>query len=315
MVTNELQTMQESTFNYDFNPATIEIKDYEGLVERAEMVADHYENLVLKNSTLSEINESHRELNSFIRGLDESRLNVKRQYNEPLKEFENKIKVLTDTLNKPLQDIKDARDEILEAQEEARKEALVDYLERTLEDSDIEVDDLEFESSWTNKGNWTDKLSPRKSLKEELEREISILEEEHKRKVADRKVLESFLNDKGMEHEGWIAQLEYRESLEIIQDIQRAEKKREEKEQREKDAAQARINQQAKEVEELMKVPTEDVVDRQFEEVKPEVITEQIEVTGTMEQLNKLNQFLVANQIEVRPIVNVMNKTEDDLPF
>lgn len=299
MVTNELQTMQESTFNYDFNPATIEIKDYEGLVERAEMVADHYENLVLKNSTLSEINESHRELNSFIRGLDESRLNVKRQYNEPLKEFENKIKVLTDTLNKPLQDIKDARDEILEAQEEARKEALVDYLERTLEDSDIEVDDLEFESSWTNKGNWTDKLSPRKSLREELEREVSILEEEHKRKVADRKVLESFLNDKGMEHEGWIAQLEYRESLEIIQDIQRAEKKREEKEQREKDAAQARINQQAKEVEGLMKVPTEDVVDRQFEEVKPEVITEQIEVTGTMEQLNKLNQFLVANQIEV----------------
>lgn len=315
MVTNELQTMQESTFSYDFNPATIEIKDYEGLVERAEMVADHYDKLVFKNSTLSEINESHRELNSFINGLNEGRLNVKRQYNEPLKEFENKIKVLTDTLNKPLQDIKDARDEILEAQEEARKEALVDYLERSLKDSDIEVDDLEFESSWTNKGNWTEKLNPRKALQDELEREISTLEEGHRRKVADRQVLESFLDDKGMEHEGWIAQLEYRESLEIIQDIQRAEKNREEKERREKEAAQERVSQQAKEVEELMNVPAEEVINRQFEEVKPEVITERIEVTGTIEQLNELNQFLVASRIKVRPIVNALNETEDDLPF
>lgn len=307
--------MQESTFSYEFDPAVIEIKDYEGLMERAEMVADHYGNLVFKNSTLSEINESHRELNSFIKGLDESRLNVKRQYNEPLKEFEKKIRALTDTLNEPLQNIKDARDEILEAQEEARKEALIDYLERQLEGSDVEVDDLEIQSSWTNKGNWTEKLNPRKALKDELEREIETLEEEFKRKATDRKVLESFLDDKGMEHEGWIAQLEYRESLEIIQDIQRAEKEREEKERREKEAAQQRVKQQAEEVEKMMEVPAEDIVERQFEEVEPELITERIEVTGTVEQLNKLNQFLVVNQIKVRPIVNAINETEDDLPF
>ena len=321
MTENELMTMQEGTFSYDFKPATIEIKDYENLVKTAQMVADHYDSLVFKNSTLSEINESHRELNSFINGLNESRLSVKRQYNEPLKAFEDKIKVLTNTLNKPLQDIKDARDEILVAQEEARKEALIDYLERQLKETNVRVEDLEIEDSWTNKGNWTDKLNPRKVLTDEIKKHIEYVKEEFRKKIADRQILETFLDDKGMEHEGWVAQLEYRESLDIIQDIQRAEEERKQKEQQEKDAAERRLQEKAQEVEQLMDQPVEEVPDgiaRTFEEakqVKPQLITERIEVTGTVEQLNQLNQFLVAKGIKVQPIIDETNETTDDLPF
>lgn len=315
MSKNELMTMQEGTFNYDFKPATIEIKDYDNLVKTAEMVANHYNGLVFKNSTLSEINESHRELNSFINGLNESRLNVKRQYNEPLKEFEEKIKSLTNTLNRPLQDIKGARDKILEAQEEARKEALIDHLERQLEDSDVRLEDLTVESSWTNKGNWTEKLNPRKTLSDEIKQHIEYVQEEFRKKVADRKILETFLDDKGMEHGGWIAQLEYRESLEIIQDIQRAEEKRKQKEQQEKDAAERRLQEKTIKVEDMMEKSVNKIVEREFEEVPPRLITERIEVTGTVEQLNQLNQFLVSSGIKVQPIIDETNNVEDGLPF
>lgn len=315
MTKNELMTMQEGTFSYDFKPATIEIKEYDNLIKTAEMVAGHYDSLVFNNSTLSEINESHRELNSFINGLNESRLNVKRQYNEPLKEFEEKIKVLTNTLNKPLQDIKGARDEILKAQEEARSEALIDYLGRQLKGSNVRIEDLEIEGGWTNKGNWTDKLNPRKVLTDEIQKHIGSVQEEFRKKIADRQILETFLDEKGMEHEGWIAQLEYRDSLEIIQDIQRAEEKRKQKEQQEKDAAEIRLHEDAKKVEQLMDNPIEEIVDREFEEVAPQLITERIEVTGTVEQLNQLNQFLVAKGISVQPIVDEVNETADDLPF
>lgn len=315
MTKNELMTMQESTFSYDYKPATIEIKNYDELVKTAEMVAGHYESLVFKNSTLSEINESHRELNGFINGLNESRLNVKRQYNEPLKEFEDKINSLSDTLNKPLQDIKTARDEILIAQEEARKEALIDYLERVLVDEVVQVEDVEIKDSWTNKGNWTDKLNPRKKLVNEIEHNINILSEEIKRRDADKKVLESFLDDKGMEHEGWVAQLEYRESLEIIQDIQQVENDKKQKEQQEKQAAERRMQEKANEVERMMEKPIDKIVEREFEEVAPDIVTERIEVTGTIEQMNDLNEFLVSRGIKVRPIIDESNNIKDDLPF
>ncbi|MDN6409278.1 MAG: DUF1351 domain-containing protein, partial [Tetragenococcus halophilus] len=244
MAKNELMTMRESTFQYDFKPAEIEIKDYKGLVERAELVAKHYDSLVLTNSSLKEINETHRELNSFVKGLEEGRLNVKREYNKPLNDFETKIKDVVGVLNKPLQDIKDARDEILIAQEETRKKALKDYLNRQLKDSKARIEDITIDDKWTNKGNWTDKLNPRKPLKEEIKKEIEFIVEEYRKKIADREVLEAFLDEKGMEHEGWISQLEMRDSLSIIQEIQRVEKEKKQKEKRKKELEEERKRQE-----------------------------------------------------------------------
>lgn len=313
--------MKENTFQYDFKPAEIEIKDYKGLVERAKLVAKHYDSLVLTNSSLKEINDTHRELNSFVKGLDEGRLNVKRQYNKPLDEFETKIKGVIGVLNKPLQDIKDARDEILIKQEEARKEALMDYLERQLEDSKVRVEDIAINDKWTNKGNWTEKLNPRKPLKEEIKKEISFIEEEHRKKNADREVLEAFLDEKGMEHEGWVSQLDIRDSLSIIQEIQRIEKKKELKEKRRKEEEEEIKNRQAKEKQQenqAIKEKPSTGIERAFEEKKEpavRLITERIKVTGTLEQLKELNDYLVEEGIKVEPIINQENETKDDLPF
>lgn len=314
MTKNELMTIEQGTFKYDFKPAVIEINDYDKLVETSEMIAKHYDSLVLKDSELSEINEVHRELNSFIRGLDEDRLKVKREYNEPLKEFEDKIKHVTGLLNKPLQDIKGARDEILTKQEEARTEALNDYLERQLKDSKVRIEDIEVPSNWINKGNWTEKLNPRKKLVDEVKREIERLEEENKKKLADREVLEAFLDEKGMEHEGWTSQLEYRSSLDIIQEIQRIEEHKKEMEEAE------RLHKLEVEEENKSAIPTPEEAEflefeREFEEVEEQTITEKIKVTGTIEQLNKLNQFMVENGITVEPIIDEDDLIVDDLPF
>lgn len=310
MTKNELMTMKENAFNYEFKPAEIKINDYKGLVERADIVAKHYDSLVLTNSSLSEINETHRELNSFVKGLEEGRLNVKREYNKPLSEFESKIKSVVKTLEKPLQNIKDARDEILKKEEELRQESLIDYLERQLKDSNVRVEDLTIEDSWTNKGNWTEKLNPRKKLTEEIIKQIELMEEEHKRKLADREVLERFLDEKEMDHEGWTSQLEFRDSLSIIQEIQRAEDNKKKKEQAAKEATK---REEVKKREN----PAEDGISQVFQEVKqlkPELVTETIKVTGTVEQLKNLSQYLDKNQINYIPVPEA-DYAKDDLPF
>lgn len=301
---NDLMTIKQGTFTYDFQPAEIKVNDYERLVETAEMIAKHYDNLVLTNAELSEINETHRELNSFIKGLDEDRKKVKREYNEPFEEFESKINHVTDLLKQPLQDIKDARDEILTKQEETRKEALYDYLERQLKGIEVRIGDIEIPSQWTNKGNWTDKLNPRKSLKEEIEKEIERIEEENKRKLKEREVLETFLDEKGMEHEGWTSQLEYRDAFDIIKDIQRNEerKKQDEEDKKQYEAERKRIIETEK----------EPVFERDFEEVEPELVTEKIEITATRKQLEEIYKYLDLNLIKFKPVIE---ETLDDLPW
>lgn len=333
MSKNELMTMKEGTFQYEFKPAEIEINDYEGLLERAELVAAHYGNLVLTNSSLKEINETHRELNSFVKGLEEGRLNVKREYNKPLNKFETKIKNVVGVLNKPLQDIKDARDEILIMQEETRKKALIDYLEMKLKDSKVRIDDLEIKDSWTNKGNWTEKLNPRKPLKEEIKKDIGFIEEEYRKKIANREVLEAFLDEKGLEHEGWLSQLDHRDSLSIIQEIQRTEKIKKQRAQEEEERNERRLKQQEEvkkqnELREQQKSEDEEItrsepetnsgIGASFQKAKepePQLIRERIQVTGTLDQLNGLKRYLHENGIKVEPIIDAENETKDDLPF
>lgn len=301
---NDLMTIEQGTFTYDFQPAKVEINNYDKLVETAEMIAKHYDSLVLTNADLSEINEVHKELNSFINGLNEDRKKVKREYNEPLKEFEDKIKSVTGLLNKPLQEIKNARDEILTKQEEAREEALEDYLERQLKGIEVRIGDIEIPSQWTNKGNWTDKLNPRKPLKEEIEKEIERIEEENKRKLKEREVLETFLDEKRMEHEGWISQLEYRDAFDIIKDIQRNEerKKWDEENKKQYEAERKRI----------IETEDEQVFERDFEEVAPELVTEKIEITATRKQLEEIYKYLDLNLIKFKPVIE---ETLDDLPW
>jgi len=323
---NELKTIQEGTFSYDFKPAELTINNYEDIQGTVKEIAKHYKNTVFEEDDLDGIRQAHQELNSFRKGLEEGRKNVKREYNKPLKDFERDVKSLVALIDEALDPIKEQRDEILDAQEEARREALNDYLERQIKDTNVRMDDLEIEDSWTNKGNWTKKLNPRKKLKEEIERHLDEIKEEYKRKIAERNTLEAFLDEKDMDHEGWISQLEYRDALEIIQEIQRTEakKKEAEKERAEQEAEQAKRNNEQNEANDELRYDktggadlsgkTGEVVEQIFDEEfdEPEMITKEISVTGTQEQLEQLNEYMNNNNIVFEPIIE---ETTDDLPW
>ncbi len=322
---NELITIEEGTFSYDFKPAELTINNYDEIKKTITSVTEQYKNRVYQDDDLETLKEDHKMLNSLRTGLEDGRKNVKKTIMEPYETFEAEVNELVSLIDEPLNDIKAGRDEILEAQKEVRYEALIDYVERQLKDSNVRMEDLEIRDSWTNKGNWTEKLNPRKKLTDEIKHHIEVIEEYHKNKIAQREVLEKFLESKGMEIEGWIDQLEYREATEIMDSIQKAEEKRKKEE-----AEKERIAQAEREVDERTEQElkydksngefddrTEEIIEDVFKETFDDEITERIEVTGTQEQLNKLNDFMVANGIKVAPIIDEFDfeETWDDLPF
>lgn len=322
---NEVITVDEGTFSYNFKPAELTINNYDEIKKTITSVAKQYKNRVYQDDDLETLTEDHRMLNSLRNGLEEGRINVKKVIMEPYESFEKDVKGLVELIDEPLNDIKAGRDEILEAQKEVRHEALIDYIERQLKDSNVRIEDLEIQDSWKNKGNWTEKLNPRKKLTDEIKRHIEVVEEQHKNKIAQREVLEKFLEGKGMETEGWIEQLEYREATEIMDSIQKAEEKRKQEEQEKEriEQAEREADEQAEheltydETNEQFNDETEEVTQETFKKTFDEKITERIEVTGTQEQLNDLNNYMVANGITVAPITDVFDfeETLDDLPF
>lgn len=312
-MSNEVKVLKGNTFNYEFKPAQLEIKDYDTLIETAEQVAKHYNSLVLKGASLKDINQDHRELNSFIKGLEENRKSVKRDYQKPLKEFEAKVKKIVKILDEPLQDIKHARDTILNAQEEVRHEALIDYIENKIKGTVVKIGDLELKQEWTNKGNWTEKLNPRKTLKEDIKRDIDLLKEEHKRYLADRKVLETFLDEKDMEHEGWVSQLDNKSSADIIQEIMRVDeqrKQRKKQEEQQEMQKQQQIQEHEKKTQQKQQVTNYDDAKRESSK-QEEIYSEVIEIRSTKAKLKMLSDFMVQNEIAYM----TYEVNTDDLPF
>lgn len=333
-MSNEIRILKGATFNYDFQPAKVDIREYDALVEKAEAVADRYDSLVFKNADLSEINLAHKELNSFIIGIEDSRKKVKKEYQKPLKEFERKIKAVVNKLDMPLQKIKVERDHIMSLQEQERAKALTDYIERKLKDTNIRIDDLVIDSSWTNKSVWTEKLNPREPLKKEINASIDLVKEENKKMIADRKVLETFLDDKGMEYEGWTSQLEFRDSLDIIKEIVKTNDQKKKAEAEAKAAKEAEASREPlKTAQDAIEVETEADTSKEIEApaidtfthiepvevetVNDAILSQVIEIRTTEAKLILLDKFMKNNNIWYTPIEQKTKKVaaDDELPF
>ena len=224
--------------------------------------------------------------------LETERKNVKRVYSEPLDRFEDKVKEMTGLIEEPLNVVRDGIKAIDDAQREARKEALDSFLSDMIKDENIDLEDIEYDDKWLNKGNWNKNYKPLGKLEAELENEVERVIEEKKRKEHDIKVLEKYCESVGIDASGWIEQLEFRSAMEIVDAISR-------------------------EIEN--KDDTDDLVDAEGEsstdkvesntwhsggydepvEYESNTITNTIQVTGTVKQLNELNDFLVNSGILV----------------
>lgn len=295
-MSKELDLIKTSNFNVEFTPAKIELKNADVIKKTVKEIAEHYDKTVYAEDDLDGLLQSHKELNKLRKGLDESRKDVKREFNKPLVIFENEIKGMIKEIDKPLNEIKDMRDDILNAQEQLRADALEDYLNKKVADSGLKIEDIEQNDSWLNKGSWTEKLNPRKPLKEEINRAIKLAIEENKKIIAERALLETYFGDKGMDASGWIAQLDYKEATEIINDYQKKIKQEEKVENTSLEARQKVLLDD--------KVPEEDESTISLDDlgIGEERYTNTIEVTGTIDQLSKLNDYLITSGIDVRQI-------------
>lgn len=305
------ELVEKKSFNMDFKPAVLEINNYDAMKDLVEDYAFRYQGLVFTKDDKYGATKARSELLALRNAIDDERKNVKRIYNAPFEEFEEKVKALTSMIDDPLEDIRSGLREIDEAERTERQEALNAYLSNKLADEGISIDDLEKSGRWLNKGMWTDDLEPRKELVQGVNKAIREAVNEKEHHEMQVKVLTEFCKAQDVDPAGWVSQLEHRDAMEVIDLINLARKRKEQlaKEQEEKKKEQnefTRKQQEAhdftEEVKSSIKTTAENVSDRQFEEAKPELITNKIEVTGTFEQLHKLNNFLSANQIKVRLI-------------
>lgn len=304
---NEVMDLTAVKINY--TPAELAIMNYESLSAMVEEYADRYNNLVISEDDRAGLTQARSDLLGLHKALDEQRKEVKRAYNKPLDAFEGKIKYLTELIDAPLATVRQGIQDLDEAERQAREDALTDYLTKQvnrvngLGEVTIAIEDIDAESKWLNKGNWTDKLQPRQSLKDEVLSVIEQVADAKKQYMMDVEVVKNFCTAMDVEPDGWIAQLSDRRPTEIIKDITELVASRAQMAQDKADA----VDDMAMDT--PADTPADDFVEEPEAQPLPgevkfndTLITNIIEVTGTIAQLQGLNNFLKTSGIKVRRV-------------
>lgn len=292
---NEL--IEKNTFKLDFKPAELKINNYDEMKELVSNYSKKYKNLVFDPEDKKGLTQARQELLALRNALDTERKNVKAVYNEPLNEFEDMIKDLTEMIDEPLETVREGISAIDEAEKEARKEALNDLLERLTKDTSISIDDIEKDDRWLNKGNWTGKLEPKGKFEAEIENAVEAAIKEKERHETEKRILKEFCKAQDIDPAGWISQLEHRNAMEVI-DLINLEKQR-----KEKLAADQEAKRKEYEEFQMKQQQAKDEADLFIDEiVVEETITNTIQVTGTISQLQALNEYLKGSGITVKQV-------------
>ncbi len=305
---NELMTMTD--FEVRFEPSKISVKNEEKLTQMVEQTAEHYNSLVFTDGNITEAKQARKELNDIFKMIDDQRKVVKNGYSAPLEEFESKMKKLSTTIKGVSDKIGSGIKDFEERERQQRAVELDKKIKEIAAAKGVSADAIVVLPAWTNKTGFLGK-----KMLEEIEAAADVVFREQQRIAGDKKVIGSYATVKGLEPDSWMEMVEQGHvAAELMQMIDKAAEDKanrlakEEQDRKAKEEYDAAIAQM--ELEKLEQVG-EMVIDGETGEIvdqapnqpsEPETQTVVLQLTGTIDQFQALNQKIVELGIAVKEV-------------
>ena len=322
---NEITLLTD--FRVRYEPSIIKIENESQLAEFVAKMVEHYDSLVFTDDNINEAKESRKELNRLFGAIDEQRKEVKQGYSKPLVQFESTIKKYSNDVKRISDKIKIQLDDYDDKMRIERQKLIAETILDVIGDSGVDPQKVEIKSTWLNKGAFNSGGTVAKKTVKEIESAVNVEIKELQRIENDSAVVTNLAVAFGLEPDGWTSFVrdgqtaaELMPRLQQAGDDKKARIAEEERQAEAKTAEEERLAQANIEYEEAMRqlelkkqqqvgdvvVDTEtgEVVDDVEEPLVPfestsGQITVALQLTGTINQMQALNQYLVANDIKV----------------
>lgn len=286
--------MSETTLitNVNYKPAVLVIEDFDKIAANANAVAQKYKGLVVTEETMAGARASQAELNKAIKQLDTERKARKREYEQPLHEFEDQVKKLTAILEGAKAPIKEALDTYaLEAKKKRFADAQSDLTE-VLSSRGLASEDIPMQEGW-----YQSNTTKTKRLREMAAAADLVINTRKARENAKHAV-SMFAESKGLDAGGWIAMVDHGvEQSVIMQQIsERAEQVAQQaKAKADREAAQAAIAAatQTKVADKVIDTDTGEIV-----EERPQTKTFEFGMVGTFEEAQGVVKYMTYHGID-----------------
>ncbi|GAA5428029.1 DUF1351 domain-containing protein [Lactococcus lactis] len=170
-------------FNVTFEPAKIEVLDREKFEEQINSIAQANSNRLVTVESMADDKKTRAELRKLSKSLNDEKIRIKKEYNQPLTEFEVWFKKAVEVLENAISQIDSGIKEVEAEQKEERKKIVHELLIELT--ADTEVDSRIFESfvdDWAKSSNFND-TKPKKQLIDS----ITYVIDGEKQKIAEYK--------------------------------------------------------------------------------------------------------------------------------
>lgn len=294
---NELVSTEDLQFNVNFETSKITIDNEEKLMKIANLYAARYADIVVSLDTEKDVKKIRAEMKKVVKAMDDKRKKIKREYNQPLAEFEQKIKAINTVINNVIDPIDKGLKELDQLEREKRRDEVQAIIDETTLSYGIPAELITIQDSWLNKSKST--LQKTKEIAFEVE---TVFNEKEKMNN-DIESIKRYAKAVNVEPGGWIKQIE---NGVLVADVmsqidssikrQQAELELEQENERKREAAKNAI-------EELNTKTVNDVkVNTQTGEIIPEKpIIERVAFTieGTPDELDMIARYIMTNHIKI----------------
>lgn len=283
--------MQELTTNVtvDFKPGNIKLENSELLKNAVIDLANKYKDLIITDETIKDDKKTKTELNGLLKQLEDKRKEYKKQFQIPLKEFENTIKEIESPLNDAINNLKVQLNDYDERYTKQKEQDIRSFIEEVCINHKASSDDIEINPKWLNKS------TSKKNWQEQVMQSIKLQDAEVIRFETEVENVKAFAEQLNVNPDSYVYQVKMgASSIEVVRrmqiDVERNNKRQEAIQ------AQMKAEQEAKKA--RTKVINNRKIDTETGEVE-NIIKYQLVVAGTLEQLRALNTFLCDNDIQL----------------
>lgn len=276
----------------------IKIDNADSVKSRLKEMVSKYENVVVTDDDerYKEAKKQRAEVNKMRKAINEMRLTEKRKYSLPIEQFDKEM----NSIKKIADDVWQQLDLSIKEIEQIRQDEKMLEVKSVIKEYNPDSLDIPFKQEWLNATFKTAHIID--DVKSFVQAAIQQAEQQQR----EIDMIKSTCEQQGLTPEGYVSALlsGAMDVLEIVQDInQTAERKRQdEARQAEYEAERERIRQSDAELE---PEPTkEEVIDEVYQapEIPESLVSYVLEVKGTIDQLNKLNEYMKLNGITVVPL-------------
>lgn len=320
--------VQDVQFSVSYTPSKIIIENEDQLEELVNKVVQHYGSFVFSDSNIPEAKEARAQLNKIVKTMEDRRKEIKSEFTKPLDDFEKVMKHYVGQVKEISAGIGEGLTKYEEEQKAIRLEKIQSEMAKLAELFNVEANVIEVHSNWLTKASFTAKGEVRPKVVDEIKDKIKIIAMERERVAADKATVTDYAEIAGLDPYAWANMVDQGWSVADIREkikIAVEDKRVRELEMERARAAEEEYQAAMAELERSKAVETETgaMIDPETGEVisaaqsmsddmpssnnytntsNDELITATLKLTGTVDQMQALNDFIVERGIQVVPV-------------